>query len=145
MEPRRLNFESVPNEKQKKGLFSRIFTSSKKKEQKQEGFPLLEYKPPKHPATAPAFTQTESIETQTAPVPTGHVINQELKNLVNQLHAAHPNSKIHMATFRSAISRKLKDLGVDSQHTATYVDKMRRFYDELYAASHGGEPSGGVM
>jgi hypothetical protein len=145
IEPRRINFESVPNEKQKKGLFSRIFTSSKKKEQKQEGFPLLEYKPHKHPATAPAFTQTESIETQTTPVPTGHSINQELKNLVNQLHAAHPKSKIHMATFRSAISRKLKDLGVDSQHTATYVDKMRRFYDDIYAASNGGDASGGVM
>ena len=143
MEPRRINFESVPNEKPRRGLLSRIFTSSKKKEQKQEGLPLLEYKPPKHPATAPAFTQTESIETQTTPVPTGHVINQELKNLVNQLHASHPG-KIHVGTFRAAIAKKLRDLGVDPQHTTTYVDKMRKFYDEIYAASHGGEAAGGV-
>ena len=32
---------------------------------------------------------------------TGHKINQELKNLVNQLHAAHPNSKLHISTFRN--------------------------------------------
>ena len=143
IEPRRINFESVPNEKPRRGLLSRIFTSSKKKEQKQEGLPLLEYKPPKQPATAPAFTQTESIETQTTPVPTGHVINQELKNLVNQLHASHPG-KIHVGTFRAAIAKKLRDLGVDPQHTTTYVDKMRKFYDEIYAASHGGEAAGGV-
>ena len=143
MEPRRINFESVPNEKPRRGLLSRIFTSSKKKEQKQEGLPLLEYKPPKHPATAPAFTQTESIETQTTPVPTGHVINQELKNLVNQLHSQHPG-KLKMGTFRSAIAKKLRDLGVDTSHTATYVEKMRDFYDEIYAASKGGEAAGGV-
>ena len=145
IEPRRINFENAPNQTPKKGLLSRIFASSKKKEQKQEGLPLLEYKPPKHPATAPAFTQTESIETQTTPVPTGHQINQELKNLVNQMHAGHPNSKLHISTFRSVIAKKLKELGIDPQHTTTYVDKMRRFYDELYAASHGGEAAGGVM
>ena len=144
MEPRRINFESVPSEKPKRGLLSRIFTSSKKKEQKQEGLPLLEYKPPKPPATAPAFTQTESIETQTTPIATGHVINQELKNLVNQLHSQHPR-KLKMGTFRSAIAKKLRDLGVDTSHTSTYVEKMRDFYDEIYAASKGGEAAGGVM
>ena len=144
IEPRRINFENAPNQTPKKGLLSRIFASSKKKEQKQEGLPLLEYKPPKHPATAPAFTQTESIETQTTPVPTSHVINQELKNLVNQMHASHPG-KIHVGTFRSAIAKKLKELGIDPQHTATYVEKMRKFYDEIYAASNGGEAAGGIM
>ena len=52
--------------------------------------------------------------------------------------------KLHISTFRAAIAKKLRDLGVDPQHTTTYVDKMRKFYDEIYAASHGGEAAGGV-
>ena len=107
----------------------RLFTASKKKEGKQEneGFPLLEYKPEKPPATAPIFSHGETIETQTTPLPTGKAIEAELKLLVNQLHASHPKSKIAIGTFRSAISKKLKDLGVSPSHTTTYVKKMREF------------------
>jgi hypothetical protein len=117
--------------------------------EEKSSIPLLEYKPESsmfstRSATAPSFAQS-SIEIQTSPnTPTGHQINQELKNLVNQLHAAHPN-KIHISTFRSAIAKKLKDLGVESSHTSTYVTKMRKFYDEIYAASNDIEPAGGVM
>ena len=113
--------------------------------------PLLEYKPkPENmfstrSATAPSFAQSSNIEIQTSPAtPTGHKINQELKNLVNQLHAAHPN-KLHIGPFRSAITKKLKDLGVDAAHTTTYVTKMRKFYDDIYTASNGGDAAGGVM
>jgi hypothetical protein len=63
---------------------------------------------------------------------------------VNQLHAAHP-AKIHIGTFRSAISNKLRELGVDAAHSTTYVNKMRAFYDKIYAASHGGDSAGGVI
>jgi hypothetical protein len=110
---------------------------------------LLEYKPEssmfsKRSPTAPSFAQS-SIEIQASPTtPTGHQINQELKTLVNQLHAAHPN-KIHIGTFRGAISKKLRELGVDSAHSTTYVNKMRTFYDEIYAASNGTEAAGGVI
>ncbi len=120
----------------KKGFFSKIFSSSKKKKvEEKSSIPLLEYKPkPENmfstrSATAPSFAQS-SIEIQTSPAtPTGHKINQELKNLVNQLHAAHPNSKLHISTFRSAISKKLREMGVEPSHTSTYVTKMRTFYD----------------
>jgi len=43
------------------------------------------------------------------------------------------------------VLKKLRDLGVDTSHTSTYVEKMRDFYDEIYAASKGGEAAGGVM
>ena len=116
--------------------------------EEKPSMPLLEYKPEsmfsKRSPTAPSFAQS-SIEIQTSPnTPTGHKINQELKNLVNQLHAAHPG-KIHIGTFRSEISNKLRELGVEASHTTTYVNKMRAFYDEIYAASHGGDSAGGVM
>ena len=95
--------------------------------------------------TMPLFAQS-SIEIQTSPAtPTGHKINQELKKLVNQLHAAHPKSKLHIGTFRSAITKKLRELGVDAAHSTTYINKMRAFYDEIYAASNGIEAAGGVM
>jgi len=145
--PIKLTFDNVAESEKKPGLFRRLFTSSKKKEVKQEneGFPLLEYKPEKPPATAPIFSQAESIETQTTPLPTGKQIEAELKLLVNQLHAAHPNSKLKISTFRSAIAKKLKDLGVSPSHTSTYVNKMREFYDELYAFSNDVQSAGGVM
>ena len=50
-----------------------------------------------------------------------------------------------MATFRSAIASRLKELGVGSNHTAAYVNQMRTFYDELFALSKGTEAAGGVM
>ena len=120
--------------------------------EEKQSIPLLEYKPkPENmfstrSATAPSFAQSSNIEIQTSPAtPTGHKINQELKNLVNQLHAAHPNSKLHIGTFRSAITTKLRELGVDAAHSTTYINKMRAFYDEIYAASKGVEAAGGVM
>jgi hypothetical protein len=153
IEPQKLKFENVTPAK--KSFFSKIFSSSKKKKQMEEkpSIPLLEYKPePENmfstrSATAPLFAQS-SIEIQTSPAtptPTGHKINQELKNLVNQLHAAHPKSKLHIGTFRSAITKKLRELGVDAAHSTTYINKMRAFYDEIYAASNGIEAAGGVM
>ena len=71
-----------------------------KSEEKNEGFPLLEYKPEQPPATAPGFSQGQSMDTQTTPLPTGKMIDQELKSLVTQLHAAHPKNKIKMGTFK---------------------------------------------
>jgi hypothetical protein len=150
IEPQKLKFEKLDTPS-KKGFLSKLFSSGKKKKEMEEkpSIPLLEYKPEstlfsKRSPTAPLYSQS-SIEIQTSPnTPTGHQINQELKNLVNQLHAAHPN-KIHIGTFRSAITKKLRELGVDSAHSTTYVNKMRTFYDEIYAASNGIEPAGGVM
>ena len=150
IEPQKLKFEKLDTPG-KKGFLSKLFSSGKKKKEMEEKstIPLLEYKPESsmfstRSATAPSFAQS-SIEIQTSPnTPTGHQINQELKNLVNQLHASHPN-KIHISTFRSAIAKKLKELGVESAHTSTYVNKMRLFYDEIYAASNGIEPAGGVI
>ena len=125
--------------------------ASKERIIEKPSIPLLEYKPePENmfstrSATAPLFAQS-SIEIQTSPAtPTGHKINQELNFLVNQLHAAHPNSKLHIGTFRSAITTKLRELGVDAAHSTTYITKMRAFYDEIYAASHSIEAAGGVM
>ena len=144
--------EEIPIKKpEKRPNFIRrlLFSSSSKKEKSDaiitaasSNTPyLIEYESlqpfQKPKPTAPAFTQTESIETQTTPVLTGHVINQELKNLVNQLLVSHGNkTKMKIGPFRSAIAKKLKDLGVEQQHTTTYVDKMRKFYDELWAASY---------
>jgi hypothetical protein len=150
IEPQKLKFDTPA----KKGFFSKIFSSGKKKKEMEEkpSIPLLEYKPkPENmfstrSATAPSFAQSSNIEIQTSPAtPTGHKINQELKNLVNQLHAAHPNSKLHISTFRSAISKKLREMGVEPSHTSTYVTKMRAFYDEIYTASHEIEAAGGTM
>jgi len=147
IEPQKLKFDTPA----KKGFFSKIFSSSKKKKvEEKSSIPLLEYKGDSsmfstRSATAPSFAQS-SIEIQTSPAtPTGHKINQELKNLVNQLHAAHPNSKLHIGTFRSAITKKLRELGVDAAHSTTYINKMRTFYDEIYTASHEIEAAGGVM
>ena len=41
-----------------------------------------------------------------------------------------------MGPFRSAISKKLKDLGVESSHTNAYVLQMRAFYDGLWDGSN---------
>ena len=146
--PINLTFDNVTESEKKPNFIRRLFSASKKKEQvkqENEGFPLLEYKPEKPPATAPIFSHGESIETQTTPLPTGKAIEAELKLLVTQLHASHPNSKLAMGTFRSAIAKRLKDLGVASSHTTTYVKKMREFYDELYSFSNDIQPAGGVM
>ena len=145
IEPKKLSFDEA--KPKRKSFFNKlnIFSTGKKNQERKEGFPLLEYKPSKPPATAPAFTQSQTSEVQTTPVPTGHQKTQELKNLVNQLHAAHPKTKIHVGTFRSAIAKRLKELGVEASHTTTYVEKMRKFYDEIFAASNGGEPEGGVL
>ncbi len=94
---------------------------------------LLEYKPEKPGATAPDYFEEAN----------GIKITKELKNLVNQLHASHPRSKLKMSTFRSAISSRLKDLGVSSSHTNAYVNQMRIFYDEVFALSNGTEAAGG--
>ena len=149
VEPRKINFEKVnfntPEKPKNKysilGLFSR--TSKEKTTKRDSGAspsePLLtlEYKP-KPSATVPTFieTQTTTTEMQTTPIKTGIEIRRELKNLVNQLHHSHPNSKLHMSTFRSAIARKLRDLGVETSHTDAYVKEMRAFYDELWKASN---------
>ena len=134
-----------------------LFSSSSKKEKSDPIITaassnkpyLIEYESlqpfQKPKPTAPAFTQTESIETQTTPLPTGKQIEAELQLLVTQLHSSNPKSKIKIATFRSEIAKKLKDLGVSSSHTNTYVNKMRDFYDNLYSYSNDVEPAGGVF
>ena len=105
-----------------------IFKSKKKEEEKPpETIHLLEYHPSlSAPATAPSYTTPK----------TGIEIKQQLKNLVNQLHGASPNKKIAIGPFRGQISKKLKELGVEPSHTAAYVNEMRKFYDEIYLASH---------
>jgi hypothetical protein len=148
--PNMLDFNTV-NKPKKKNLLSLLFSSSKKKvpateltKRDQDPFKdaiespkplLLEYKPEKPGATAPDFYEEAN----------GIKITKELKNLVNQLHASHPHSKLQMAPFRSAIARKLKELGVSSSHTNAYVNQMRKFYDEVFALSQGTEAAGGVM
>ena len=146
MTPKVLSFDEVSKPK---SFLSKLFSSRKKKvpetELSKRGDPfkdaiespplLLEYKPEKPGATAPDYFDEAN----------GIKITKELKNLVNQLHASHPHSKLKMAPFRSAIASRLKDLGVGSNHTATYVNQMRKFYDELFALSHGTEAAGGVM
>jgi hypothetical protein len=114
---------------------SLLFSSSKKKvpetdlSKRDETFkdaietpkPLLtlEYKPKpeKPPATAPDFKQS----------PTGKKITQELKNLVNEIHAAHPGKKMHHGTFQQKISKKSKELGIEAKHTDQYVKDMSSF------------------
>ena len=144
MEPKVLTFDSVSKPK---GFLSKLFSSRKKKvpetemsKREQDPFKdaiespplLLEYKPS---ATAPNYVEEAN----------GIKITKELKNLVNQLHASRPHSKLHMSTFRSAIASKLKELGVSPSHTSAYVKQMRIFYDELFALSTGTEAAGGVM
>ena len=73
---------------------------------------------------------------QTTPIKTGTDIIKQLKNLVNEMHLKSPNNKIGMGPFRSAISKKLKDLGVESSHTNAYVSQMRAFYDVLWDGSN---------
>ena len=137
IKPKQLNFEKP------KSIFSKLlspFRSSKPKELtgpkelRSEGtvgitVPLLEYKEPVSsfpPSSAPSYVET----------PTGKVINQELELLVRQLHAGHPNSRIHRNTIRSAISKKLKELGVGPQHTDKYEKDMRDYYNKIYNESH---------
>lgn len=127
MKPKQLNFEKP------KSIFSKLlspFRSSKPKELTgPKELPLLEYNEPVSsfpPSSAPSYVET----------PTGKVINQELELLVRQLHAAHPNSRIHRNTIRSAISKKLKELGVGPQHTDKYEKDMRDYYNKIYNESH---------
>jgi hypothetical protein len=153
VEPRKINFEKVnfntPEKPKSKysllSLFSRTPKEKKIEMTKRDSgtspsdsFLTLEYKPSKPSATAPTFmeTQTTTTEMQTTPIKTGTEIRRQLKNLVNQLHHSHPNSKMHMSTFRSAIAKKLKELGVESSHTDAYVKEMRLFYDELWKGSN---------
>jgi len=146
IEPKTLTFDTP---KSKKGFFTKLFSSSKKsKSEEKPSFPLLEYKPPKTSPTAPSFIEVQSstINTQTTPLKTGIETEKELKNLVNQLHQSHPHTKIHYGTFKSAIARKLKELGYNTRDTDIWVQKMRRFYDDIFAASNpGSEAAGGVM
>lgn len=127
MKPKKLEFEKP------KSIFSKLlspFRSSKPKELTGPKDPLLlEYKEPVSafpPSTAPTFVET----------PTGKVINQELELLVRQLHAAHPSSRIHRNTIRSAISKKLKELGVGPQHTDKYEKDMRDYYNKIFNESN---------
>ena len=142
MTPKILSFDEVTKPK---GFFSKLFSSKKKKmpetemsKREQDPFKdaiepqrLLEYKPEsiymseKPSASAPNFVEEAN----------GIQIIKELKNKVNQLHAAHPHSKVTMAVFRSAIASRLRELGVGTSHTAAYVKQMRTFYDELFALS----------
>ena len=148
MTPKILSFDEVSKPK---SILSKLFSFKKKKVPvteltKRDTDPfkdaiespkplLLEYKPEKPGATAPDYFEEAN----------GIKITKELKNLVNQLHASHPHSKLKISTFRSAISSRLKELGVSSSHTNAYVNQMRKFYDELFALSHGTEAAGGVL
>jgi hypothetical protein len=151
IKPNSINFNTVEKPK-KKSLLTLLFSSNKKKvpetnfsKRDKDGFedailsppPLLtlEYKPEKSPAyppaTAPDFMQS----------PTGKRITQELKNLVNEINAKSPNRKMHQGTFRSKISAKLKELGVESNHTDQYLKEMNRFYKEIFDAAHEVQPA----
>jgi hypothetical protein len=153
VEPKKINFEKVnlnspEKSKQKYSLLSLFSRTPKEKKinmpKKDSGTspsePLLtlEYRPSKPSATAPSFmeTQTTTTEMQTTPIKTGTDITKQLKNLVNEMHLRSPNKKIAMAQFRSEIAKKLKELGVESSHTNTYVTQMRRFYDVLWDGSN---------
>ena len=156
VEPRKINFEKVnfntPEKTKSKfsllGLFSRTpkekkipqLNMTKRDSGTSPSEPLLtlEYRPSKPSATAPAFmeTQTTTTEMQTTPIRTGTDIIQQLKNLVNEMHLKSPNKKIQMGPFRAAISKKLKDLGVETSHTNAYVTQMRKFYDVLWDGSN---------
>ena len=143
--PKMLEYNAT--RKPKKTLLSLLFSSSKKKvpqmDMTKRGEPFkdaiespkplltLEYKPEKPPATAPDFKQS----------PTGKKITQELKNLVNEIHAINPNKKMHHGTFKQKISQKLKELGIESNHTDQYVRDMTTFYKTIYDASHEVQPA----
>jgi hypothetical protein len=62
--------------------------------------------------SVPSFNAPQDSGMQTTPKLNGHQIDQELKNLVNQIHQANPQSRIKMGAFRQAIARKLRDLGI---------------------------------
>lgn len=137
-----------PVSKPNKSMFSRFFSSGKKIVPETELFKrssdpfkdsvepqplLLEYKPgPENPAaTAPDFIQS----------PTGKKITQVLKNLVNEIHAKHPNKKMHQSEFSKHIAAKLRELGVETSHTKAYLKNMNHFYSEIYKASHEIQPA----
>ena len=146
IEPNMLDFNTVTKPK-KKSILTMLFSSNKKKvpetdmTKRSDPFkdavepPLLqlEYKPKpdKPPATAPDFTQS----------PSGKKITQDLKNLVNEIHAANPNKKMHHGTFKQKISLKLKQLGIESNHTDQYVKEMSNFYKDIYDAAHEIQPA----
>ena len=122
-QPKKLSFEKP------KSIFSRLlspFRSSKPALTGPNEFPLLEYSARSEetlpPSTAPTYVET----------PTGKVINEDLQLLIRQLHAAHPESKIHRNTIRSAVSKKLKELGVGPQHTDKYEKDMREYYNKIF-------------
>ena len=48
---------------------------------------------------------------------------------------------MHQGTFKSKISAKLKELGVESNHTDQYLKEMNRFYKEIFDAAHEVQPA----
>ncbi len=48
---------------------------------------------------------------------------------------------MHQGTFKAKISAKLKDLGVESNHTDQYLRDMNRFYKEIFDAAHEIQPA----
>jgi hypothetical protein len=64
--------------------------------------------------------------------PTGKKIIQELKILVNEIHAKSPNKKMLQGPFKNRISTRLKELGVESNHTDAYLRDMNKFYKAIY-------------
>jgi len=124
VKPKKLDFDKP------KSMFSRLLSPFRISRPKAltgpKEFPLLEYSSRSEetlpPSTAPTYVET----------PTGKIINEELQLLIRQLHAAHPNSKIHRNTIRSAVSRKLKELGVGPQHTDKYEKDMREYYAKIF-------------
>ena len=144
MLPQKINFGET---EKPKGFLTKLFSSQKKKVPitNKDGFedailsppPLLtlEYKPEKSPenppASAPDFMQS----------PTGKRITQELKNLVNEINAHSPNKKMHQGTFRSTITKKLRELGVQANHTDAYIRDMNKFYKDIYDAAHEIQPA----
>jgi len=156
IEPKKINFEKVnfntPEKAKSKFSLLGLFSSKKKKEEIEltkrnstngsSELLALEYKP-KPSATAPTYmeAQTTTTEMQTTPIKTGIDIIQQLKNLVNEMHHKSPNKKIDIGPFRSAIVKKLKELGVESSHTNTYVLQMRGFYNVLWDSDNGIMPA----
>ncbi len=73
--------------------------------------------------------------------PSGKKSTQELKKLVNEINAKSPNKKMHQGPFKSKISARLKELGVESKHTASYLRDMNKFYSDIFDAAHDVQPA----
>ena len=49
--------------------------------------------------------------------------------------------KMHQGPFKPKISARLKELGVESKHTASYLKDMNKFYSDIFDAAHYVQPA----